>query len=203
MKSAAAILLFLLSLIRVIAAEPQVERLSALLIGNFSSADQAYADRSHRNATLRCARIWPERTDGPWFYAEQALQSAPEQPYRQIVYQLATTDDGTPELRVFTLLDPIALTNAWRDPLRFSKYAPSALLSQDGCTLALHALPDGSFRGATSGQGCPSDLNGAAYATTELTLTPDHIISWDRGYNAKGRQVWGPLNGGYVFKRVE
>lgn len=203
MKPASLALLFLLSVGRALAGDTPVERLVALLPGSFSSADQAYADHSYRNATLRCVRIWPDRTDGPWFYAEQALQSAPEQPYRQIVYHLAQTSDGTFELRSFALPDPIALTNAWREPARLSKLAPSDLLAREGCTVSLQALPDGSFKGATSGQGCASDLNGAAYATAEMTIAKDGITSWDRGYNAAGRQVWGPLNGGYVFKRVE
>lgn len=203
MKPASLALLFLLSVGRALAGDTPVERLAALLSGAFSSADQAYTDRSYRNATLRCVRIWPDRTDGPWFYAEQALQSAPEQPYRQVVYQLAATAAEALELRSFELPDPIALTNAWREPARFGKLTPSDLLAREGCTVTLHALPDGSFKGTTAGQGCASDLNGAAYATAELTIAPDRIVSWDRGYNAAGRQVWGPLNGGYLFKRVE
>ncbi|MBI2515761.1 MAG: chromophore lyase CpcT/CpeT [Opitutae bacterium] len=203
MKSASFALFFLLSATRALAGDTPMERLTSLLVGSFSSGDQAYADRSYRNATLRCVRIWPERTDGAWFYAEQALQSAPEQPYRQVVYQLTATSEGALELRSFALPDPIALTNAWREPVRFNKLVPSDLLAREGCTLTLQVQPDGSFMGTTTGQGCSSDLNGAAYATAELTIAPDRIVSWDRGYNAAGRQVWGPLNGGYVFKRVE
>jgi len=36
-----------------------------------------------------------------------------------------------------------------------------------------------------------------------VTLTADRMVSWDRGVDAGGRQVWGAERGGYVFDRVE
>lgn len=203
MKSPTLALLFLLAIARADAGETPWESLSAWLAGSFTSADQAYADKSYRSVTLRCVRIWVHRTDGPWFYAEQALSHAPEQPHRQVIHQLAPASDGAIELRSYSLPDPIPLTGAWRDPLRFGKLTPADLLAREGCTILLRPQPDGSFKGATTGQGCPSDLNGAAYATAEMTVAQDALTSWDRGYNAAGRQVWGPLNSGYLFKRVE
>lgn len=55
------------------------------------------------------------------------------------------------------------------------------------------------MRGATTGDGCGSALRGAAYATSEVVLTPDTLRSWDRGYDKAGKQVWGAVKGPYVF----
>lgn len=203
MKPAFTALLLLLVVARAVADDTPLGRLAGFLTGSFSSADQAYVDKSYRNATLRCVRIWTHRTDGPWFYAEQALFNAPEQPYRQVVYQLVPAPDGAIELHPFSLPNPIAQTGAWRDPLSFNKLAPADLSAREGCTVTLRPEPDGSFKGSTAGRGCFSDLNGATYATAEMIFTKDTFTSWDRGYNAAGRQVWGPLNGGYLFKRIE
>ena len=49
---------------------------------------------------------------------------------------------------------------------------------------------------------CPSDRKGAAYATSEVTITENELISWDRGYNDKDEQVWGAEKGGYHFLKI-
>ena len=48
---------------------------------------------------------------------------------------------------------------------------------------------------------CASDLRGAAYATSEVTITPQFVLSWDRGFDNTGKQVWGATEGPYVFLR--
>ena len=187
---------------RASAADDALERLATALTGHFSSAEQAAADKNFRAVTLHVVRIWPQRSDGPWLYVEQALADAPDQPYRQRVYQLARRDTAVLESRVFTLADPIAATGAWKKPLPLSELSPANLSARDGCTVFLREMPDGAFVGRTEGNGCASDLRGASYATTEVTVTASEMVSWDRGYNAAGRQVWGSTAGGYRFKRV-
>lgn len=179
-----------------------LERLASLLTGSFSSAEQAAADKNYRHVVLHAVRIWPERADGPWLYVEQALADAPEQPYRQRVYQLARRPDDSFASRVFTLADPVAATGAWRHPAPLAALSPAALTPREGCTVFLHAMPDGSFVGRTEGNGCASELRGAAYATSEVTLTSTEMLSWDRGFSSAGKQVWGAPTGGYRFKRV-
>ncbi len=184
------------------AATLALERLATLLTGTFSSSDQALADKNYRNTTLHAVRIWTDRADGPWIYVEQALADAPDQPYRQRVYQLALSRDDTLETRIFTLDDPIKATGAWRKSVPLSDLTPTRLAFNEGCTVFFRAMPDGSFVGSTQGEGCTSDLRGATHATTEATLTSDKIVWWERGFNAARRQVWGSAAGGYVFKRV-
>ena len=199
--------LFLLSLVVLAApaaaASPAaLERLADRLTGTFSNAEQAAGSKQTPHLVLHVVRIWPERRDGPWLYAEQALADAPDQPYRQRLHRIAPGSDGGIELQTFALPDPIAATGAWRQPALLAalgRNPPAA--DRSACTLHLREMPDGSFVGATRGQGCPSDLRGAAYATSELTAATDGLIVWDRGFAASGRQVWGPTAGGHRFKR--
>ena len=186
------------------ATEPTaLERLTACLTGTFSNADQAKGDQNFRAVTLHIAPVWPELTDGPWLYAEQSLSDAPDHPYRQHVYQLTVRPDGSLESRVFELSDPIKVTGAWKDPARFAQLKSTDLISRDGCTLIYHVQPDGSFKGAIEGNGCSSTLRGAVYTTSQTTVDEHRMTTWDRGYNAKGVQVWGSIHGGYEFKKVE
>jgi hypothetical protein len=179
-----------------------LNRLANALTGTFSNAEQARNEKSFQSVVLHAVRIWPARSDGPWIYVEQAMADAPQMPYRQRVYQLALGPDGTLESRVFTLADPVAATGAWQKLLPLAEITPAALSARDGCTVFLRAMPDGSFVGGTKGNGCASDLRGASYATSEANISADELVTWDRGYNAAGRQVWGSTRGGYHFKRT-
>ena len=55
------------------------------------------------------------------------------------------------------------------------------------------------LRTPTRGNGCASERSGAAYATAEVRLEPGRMASWDRGFDAAGKQVWGATTGAYVF----
>jgi CpeT protein len=45
-------------------------------------------------------------------------------------------------------------------------------------------------------------LRGATYATSEVIIKNQQMISWDRGYDSSDRQVWGAEKGGYVFEKI-
>jgi CpeT protein len=185
-------------------AEPStLEHLAVFLTGSFSSADQARGDQNFRAATLHITPIWTDRSDGPWLYLEQALADAPAHPYRQLIYQLATRPDHSLEARIFEPPDPIAATGAWKDSTLLAKLTPANLVTREGCTLVLQLQPGGTFKGGTEGTGCASALRGASYSTIETVISNLQIVTWERGFNAAGTQVWGSIHGGYVFKRVE
>jgi len=183
-------------------AEPSLlEHLTVFLSGSFSNADQAKGDLNFKHAVLHIAPIWTDRTDGPWLYGEQALADAPRHPYRQFVYQLAARPDNALEIRIFDLPNPVAATGTWQDPTRLASLTPDRLAARQGCTIILRLQPDGSFKGATEGRGCASNLDDAAYSTIEATITNQVVIFWERGYNASGTQIRGSIHGGYAFRK--
>ncbi|HHS13844.1 MAG TPA: hypothetical protein ENN03_08790 [bacterium] len=61
----------------------------------------------------------------------------------------------------------------------------------------------GSFYGKTRDTSCTSAHRGAVYATSEVTITSRFLITWDRGFNASGEQVWGSEGEGYHFTRIQ
>lgn len=185
----------------------RLDELATRLVGSFSSAEQAIEDPEFRDIRLEMVRIWPERDDGPWIYIEQAAAESLERPYRQRVYRLVASEDparpaGTIESRVFELPgDPLLFAGAWREPLRFRTIEPKDLIPRDGCTVYLERGEDGSWFGGTDPESCPSSLRGARYATSEIDIVEDALRTWDRGFDAEGRQVWGAVKGPYVFRR--
>jgi CpeT protein len=180
-----------------------------LLVGSFTSAEQAKTDRDFREIHLHAIRVWTARTDGPWIYLEQAVAAEPLKPYRQRFYQIRLSEHpdvvpGTVESRVYELPgDPLAFAGAWSEPARFDAISPDQLVQREGCTVYLVPNTDGSWSGGTDGSGCSSALRGATYATSEVTVTGTELRSWDRGFDKDGKQVWGAEKGPYVFRRAD
>ncbi|MEM9292262.1 MAG: chromophore lyase CpcT/CpeT [Acidobacteriota bacterium] len=181
---------------------PEVQ---ALMTGTFSSAAQAAEDESFFNIRLVMVPVWPQREDGPWLYVEQAAASALEQPYRQRVYRLVDEgagEDGVTRVRsvVYALKgDPLEHAGAFRQESPLGALSPQDLEERAGCDILLLRQEDGTWAGETSERSCSSALRGASYATSEVEIEEGLLLSWDRGFNEAGEQVWGATEGGYRF----
>lgn len=181
-------------------AQAHLDTLAAFMCGSFDSSAQAAEDESYLNILLHMARIWPERTDGIWLYVEQAMATAPAKPYRQRVYKLSAVAPASFKSEVFELPGKaLDYVGAWQDASKLASVKPDTLKPRDGCELFLDLKDGPSFAGATRPKSCPSELKGASYAVSDAVITNDTLISWDRGYNAAGEQVWGATKGGYRF----
>ncbi len=179
-----------------------VEVLATWLEGSFSSQDQAKADTTYLDIRLRMKRIWHARTDGYWFVVEQAVATSQDAPYRQRVYNVRRVEENMIESRTFTWKDPSRVKGAWKDTTLVDGLTPSDLILRRGCEVYLQ-LDARHYFGSTHGTACSSDLRGASYATSEVKIYRDKIISWDRGFSADNQQVWGATKGGYVFVRQD
>ncbi len=182
--------------------ETSVEELASMMEGSFSSEEQSAADTSYLNIKLHMKRIWRERDDGIWFYVEQAVASKADKPYRQRIYQLTKVADNSIESSVYTFDNPLKYAGAWKSENPLEDLSPSNLKKREGCSVFLKRNDDGSYSGSTRGNKCESDLKSAKYATSEVTINNEGMISWDRGFNEKGEQVWGATKGGYIFRRT-
>lgn len=185
------------------AAEPPgLDTVVAWMTGSFSSAAQAAADPEFRDIRLHVASIWSEVNGVRWLYVEQAAADRLDAPYRQRVYRLRQIEPGLVESEIFTVAGPERVIGAWRDEAIRGRLMPEQLTLRAGCTVYLKWTGD-AFAGGTLGTLCSSELAGAAYATTLVTLGDGRLESWDRGFDAAGVQVWGSEKGPYVFVRDE
>lgn len=184
------------------ASDEDLQRLAGWMTGFFSSAAQAAADSAYYDIRLVMTPIWSERSDGLWLYVEQAVAGREAQPYRQRVYRLRRVSAERLESAVFQLAAPERFAGAWRTPQAFSALTPDSLAERAGCAILLEPRGRDEFAGSTVDRGCPSELRGASYATSEVVIRADRMVSWDRGFDAEGRQVWGAETGGYVFDKL-
>lgn len=182
--------------------QDELRRVAEFLSGSFSSKEQSEKDSAFFEVHLTMTPIWQERTGEHWLYVEQAMATALDKPYRQRIYRVVWKEN-TPVSLVYTLPDnPLKYAGAAKNPSLLAGLKPENLTERDGCAIVLKKLPDGSYQGSTQGTGCKSDLRGASYATSEVFLTQSTLTSWDRGFNAEGKQVWGAVKGAYIFKKV-
>lgn len=184
-----------------VAADSELEELSQWMTGAFSSEAQSLADADFRNIELHMARIWPDQTDGVWLYVEQAVAEAADKPYRQRVYHLRRVGEDLFASSVYTFEEPLARAGAWRQESPLADLGPGDLTKREGCTIYLLRRADGAFEGSTLGRLCSSSLRGATWASSEVVIMADGMVSWDRGWDDAGTQVWGAEKAGYRFDR--
>ena len=169
------------------------------MAGEFSSEAQATRDSTFYHVNLRMVPIWPKSKDGYWLYVEQSVATAPDKPYRQRVYHLTLEDDTTILSQVYEIRNPTQYVGAWKDQEKLDKLSADSLINRQGCGIYLHKVDKETFSGSTPGKQCLSSLRGAKYATSQVVIHPDTIVSWDRGWDIYDKQVWGAVMGGYMF----
>lgn len=180
-------------------AKDDAAAVAALLQGHYDSRDQAARDKDYRAVAVTVVPVLAGRDDGHWLYVEQAIVDLPDKPYGQRVYRLHDDDDGEVLAEAHAIDDPARFAQGWQsDALKSLTH--DALRPLPGCTLHLRKVGDG-WRGATRGKDCATDREGAAYTTAEVDIDAKGLRSWDRGFSATGRRMWGPARGAYVFVR--
>lgn len=174
-------------------------RLGTMMEGSFSSQEQHNSDTANYfDIRLHIVRIWQDRTDGYWLYVEQAIARAQDRPYRQRVYRVTKLSEKKFESAVYTFDSPLRFAGSWKNPSSFSSLTPDSLTPRTGCSVYLTETAEG-YEGSTKESDCPSDLRGAKYATSEVRITSDKMVSWDRGFDERNEQIWGATQGGYQF----
>lgn len=176
-----------------------LKKLAKIMSGTFSSFEQSKTDSTFFHISLHTEPIWKKAKDGYWLYVEQAMASAKDKPYRQRVYHLYVQDDTTLVSKVYEIQNPKEVINAWTDKSKFDLITKEKLIDRQGCSIYLQKTKEGYFKGSTPGKECLSTLRGAAYATSEVVINKDSIISWDRGWDKDDKQVWGAVKKGYIF----
>lgn len=176
-----------------------LREMASRMTGIFSNGEQAAKDSSYAVIITHIKPVWQNKTDGYWFYVEQAAAQSLQKPYRQRVYHIYQQDNYTLVSKVYEIKYPDEYIGAWKDENKIYQLTESMLIDRQGCAVYLHKNKDGDYSGSTQGKECLSSIRGAAYATSEITIYKDKMVSWDRGWNASGQQVWGSEKGGYIF----
>jgi hypothetical protein len=175
----------------------ELKKVAKWLQGGYSSELQSKNDSDYYSISLMIIPIWTKRTDGFWFYVEQAMSTMIDKPYRQRVYHLTEPQAGKFESAIFMLDNPLRFAGKVQD---VEALPIDSIHLKEGCSVYLSFNKEKkSYVGGTEGVNCPSDRSGAKYATSIVTLDQGQLLSWDQGFDSENKQVWGATKGGYVF----
>jgi hypothetical protein len=176
--------------------------LSEFMGGEYVNTEQAEAEPGEfLHVRMRICPIWTDRSDGYWFYVEQNLHSLPGKPYRQRVYQVYAQGDSLVSA-TYNIRQPERFVNGYEQRRLLEDLHPRDLELREGCELyLLYDVNKKAFVGSTRNNTCSSTLRGAAFVSSYAEISKKQFISWDRGFDAGGKQVWGADEKPYVFKR--
>ncbi len=179
---------------------PETTKLMFQMAGTYNSAKQARKDKNFRNISLRLTPIWQNK--GDYLYVEQALFENIEKPYRVRIYKITNAEDGNLRIDIYNLKDETKWVGKWTTPDVFDALTISELDQREGCEIILKKISRHTYKGSTGEKTCESDLKGATYAISKVEVLSGKIITWDKGFDSKDKQVWGSERGAYIFNKI-
>jgi CpeT protein len=177
--------------------ESNFNELIASMQGNYSSEKQSKKDTTYFNISLRMVPIWKDK--GNYLYVEQALFNKQDKPYRVRIYKVSQLSENEFISEIHTLKNEKEWIGKWKTPEAFATLSEKDIELKQGCGVKLTRTDKNKFAGSTGNKTCPSELRGASYASSKVTVTENEILSWDQGFDKADKQVWGAEKGGYVF----
>ena len=174
----------------------ELKELVSIMQGQYSSEAHSKRDTSYFNISLRMVPIWKNK--GHYLYVEQAMFNKQEKPYRVRIYKLTQNGDSFVS-QIHTIKNEKDWIGKWKTPEAFDALTENDIELKQGCEVVLKRVGKNKFSGKTGEKTCPSELRGASYATSIVTVTENKILSWDQGFDKNDKQVWGAEKGGYEF----
>jgi CpeT/CpcT family (DUF1001) len=179
----------------------QAEQVVQHLEGILSTAARAAANPKVANVTMTTCRVQVANPPAGsiYLYQEQAIVPSLTQPYRQRILEISPSPASqTIRSRSYKLADQAKWVN-------FCDRSNRQISPQDFpiivCAVFLKSTPEG-FSGTTEATGCPANVRGAVTIRNRIRLHPNGMDTWDRGFDAQGKQVWGAGAAPYQFLRL-
>ncbi len=183
----------------------QVQLLEKYITGKLDTSDHAVEDHEFYNITLKHCRVTldaPGAANNVYLYVEQSRSEMQDRPYRKRFMRLAPLARAGQVTSSIYEVEGADQYLGLCDKSAAERVVPASIFSnQSKCTVFL-TQNGNNFFGSTPLQGCVSNHNGATYMTNKTEVSDGFMSSWDRGFNAEGKQMWGAVKGPYMFKRI-
>ena len=180
--------------------DEDTQEVARRLIGTFDSSQQANDNPSYVNVRLTACKVLVDPSE-IYLYVEQTAVDFAKKPYRQRIYRIMVDrNSNSIESRIFKIENQEDLDGACSNP-RIPLVNLEDLIDIE-CAVNLKKVGE-NYLGRTPESGCVNHYGGASRSTSEVSLENNLIRAWDRGYDSLGNQVWGPVSGPYLFRRLE
>ena len=186
--------------------EQQVDNVAARLEGVMDTSTQASVNPKVSNVRMTTCRVTlmdqgtVSQLPTIVLYQEQALSTELTKPYRQRFLQLsASSMSQSVQSRSFKPVNPAAWVNFCSQPAT-TRIVKSPDIGTVVCNVFLRRSGD-DYVGNTPVDGCSANVRGAVRIKNHIVLRPIGMDTWDRGFDAAGKQVWGAKAESYQFRR--
>jgi hypothetical protein len=186
--------------------DKQVNAVVSHLVGVMDTSAQANANPKVSNVRMTTCKVQiadstPKSSPSVYLYQEQALNENLNRPYRQRLLQIKPSADGkTVESKSYKLENSQTIAGLCNKPER-QRIIESSSIEKSVCSVFLKPSDKG-YIGQTPSQGCPANVRGAVRITNTILLHSQGMDTWDRGFDAKGEQVWGATEQSYQYRWV-
>ncbi|MDL2717116.1 MAG: chromophore lyase CpcT/CpeT [Acidobacteriota bacterium] len=194
---------FLLAVGPAALAESRAAEVATWLTGTFEAKDPVAGGGAARIVIVSVpkSRI---ANDSAVLYCEQAAPPKLDEPSLQRFYRVEEDGDVV-RLKAFDPKDPLIVRGKWRDPSALALYGSNDVRERRGCEITLKKVGSGwagGTREATPQEACPSHVRNAVRMASSVSLSMDELTLWDRGFDEKGKQTWGSLEGVTTFVKT-
>ncbi|MEX0269878.1 chromophore lyase CpcT/CpeT [Leptolyngbyaceae cyanobacterium UHCC 1019] len=184
----------------------QAKEVATLLIGKMDTSAQAIANSKAPNVQMTTCRIGLFTNAEPqsiFLYQEQAMSTSLDKPYRQRFLQISPSPlSQSVRSRSFKPTDPTRWSGFCNVTPSLERTVNLSDLGTPICNVFLKQVGTG-YLGNTPPDGCPANIRGAIRITNHIELSLAGMNTWDRGFDAQGKQVWGAKTESYQFRRKE
>jgi CpeT/CpcT family (DUF1001) len=190
-----------LPLAQAVPIDDQVRAIVEHLVGVMDTSAQATAKPDAPSVRMTTCQVRVEASDPIFLYQEQALTQRLERPYRQRFLRIAPSEEGqSVESRAYKPINPETWIGLCDRPQE-QRLVRLGDLSDAECSVFLVPV-NNIYIGNTQVGGCSTNIRGAVRITNTIFLHAAGMDTWDRGFDAEGKQVWGAESQAYQFRWV-
>lgn len=190
--------------------QSQTQEVASYLTGVMDTSAQARAIPDAPSVRMTTCEVKLNNQDaslggsgGIFLYQEQALTRDLGKPYRQRILQILPGQDGkTIESVSFKPVNPktwIGFCNQSQS----NRVREFKEIENVQCRVLLKKQEDSQYIGETQPGGCATNFKGAVKITNTIKLDQNGMETLDRGFDAKGKQIWGAENRPYQYRRIQ
>ncbi|MFL1895783.1 chromophore lyase CpcT/CpeT [Aquimarina sp. 2-A2] len=181
----------------------ELQKFSSLFIGSFSTKEQAFKDASYKAIVLNITPVW-ENTSGYWMFAEWADGNDTSQIIQRRVIRFERLDSVTIVSKLYKLPENTKrITSDLIAEHVAKKISSKDLLLREGCDVKFTKQTSNIYVGKTERNTCESNRPGISYISSQIIISTNRLSAWTKGFDTKGKQVWGKINGPYLYKRIK
>ncbi len=181
--------------------DPELYNLVSSIVGEFSNIEQVKHDAGFAHLNLTNIRIWKDRP-GYWIYSEVSDAKEKEYIYSQRILSYERLDSFTFINTSYSIRNAKEYRNVLKNQHRLNQLTIDSLEIRKGCQVYFEKNTSTIYTGKTRKKSCSSSIHYIEYISSNFVISSDKISVWNRGYDKKGKQIWGKITGPYMYKRI-